>query len=251
MNWDKYRLLGQKMVVLGQILLVLGLFLAGCVPPGPSAFIADLPGPRGAPGKDGAGCTAKRVTGGVLISCGDEEPVLVEDGATGEPGKDGKDGVSCAAMPADGGVTIFCGGSDPVFIANGQDGSQGPRGDTGATGEAGSSCGVTTVAPGPAAPNGGSLIACTDGSQSLVLNGTNGADGQAGTVVTPIPFCPGVSAYPTSFIESGFCINGRLWAVYSANGGFLTEVLPGNWSSNAIGSSCNFTVKPNCEVTNY
>ena len=58
----------------------------------------------------------------------------------------------------------------------GAPGEQGPTGEQGATGQTGTpgqSCTVKTVAPSHAAPNGGSLIACPDGSQSLVLNGTN------------------------------------------------------------------------------
>lgn len=138
-------------------------------------------------------------------------------------------------------------------------GSTGPVGSTGAPGSNGSGCSVTTVGDCPGASNGGSLIQCSDGSQSLVLNGTNGTNGAAGvagtagtpgTLVTSVQFCPGTPSYPSTFPEVGFCISNVLYAVYSANDGFLTVVEPGTWSSNAIGSSCTFTVSANCKVSN-
>jgi len=80
-------------------------------------------------------------------------------------------------------------------------------------------------------------------------NGTDGTNGTSGTVVAPIQFCSGSGSYPSTFPEVGFCIGGNIYAVYSANGGFLTEVLPGTWSSDGINSSCTFTVGPDCKVT--
>jgi hypothetical protein len=146
-------------------------------------------------------------------------------------------------------------------------GKQGPMGATGATGlqgAPGTDCTVTSVSANLAAPNGGSLISCQDGSQSLVLNGTSGingtngnagATGQAGTngtngtIIVAVQFCPGTPTYPSTFLEVGFCINNTLYAVYSANDGFLTEVTPGEYSSDGINASCNFTVAANCVVT--
>jgi hypothetical protein len=149
-------------------------------------------------------------------------------------------------------------------------------GANGTNGTNGSSCSVTAVPASSPAPNGGSLIACTDGTQNLLLNGTNGTNGTNGvngsngangsngsngtngvngtngtngTVVAPIQLCPGAVTYPSNFPEFGFCINNVLYGVYSANGGFLTEIAPGNWSSNGIGNSCNFTVAAGCVVT--
>lgn len=137
----------------------------------------------------------------------------------------------------------------------GTQGVAGPTGATGATGPQGApgaSCTVSAVAASNVAPNGGSLISCPDGSQSLVLNGTNGTNGAAGTpgtIVTPVQFCAGTPSYPSSFPEVGFCIDNTLYAVYSANDGFLTEVTPGEYRSNAVGPSCNFYVGPNCQVS--
>lgn len=78
--------------------------------------------------------------------------------------------------------------------------------------------------------------------------GPQGIPGAYGTTVTPVQFCPGTTTYPTTFNEVGFCIGGSLYAVYSANDGFLTLIPPGTYSSNAIGSSCSFTVLPNCVI---
>ena len=85
----------------------------------------------------------------------------------------------------------------------------------------------------------------TDGQDGL--NGLNGADGtQIGVVV----FCPGYApVYPTVFPEVGMCINDKLYAVYSANGGFLAPIPEGRYSSNAIGSACTFNVGPHCTIT--
>lgn len=82
------------------------------------------------------------------------------------------------------------------------------------------------------------------------INGTDGAQGPAGadgTAVTIVPLCPGVSNYG-AFVEVGMCINGKLYGVYSANGGFLTLLSDGAYRSNAIGSACDLTVH-GCTVT--
>lgn len=107
---------------------------------------------------------------------------------------------------------------------SGSPGPQGPKGDTGnqgASGEAG--------------------IAGT--------NGANGLDGAPGTAVNFIQLCPGTPVYPSTFIEYGVCVNNQLYAVYSSNGGFLALLPPGAYSSNAIGSTCNFNVGANCAVS--
>ena len=170
-------------------------------------------------------------------------------------------------------------------IVRGPQGAQGIQGVTGAQGAPGENCTVTTLSACHAAPNGGSLIACPDGTQSLVLNGatgaqgaqgatgatgqqgatgsqgnagqngsnghdgTNGHNGTNGTIVTAMQFCPGITPhYPSAFPEVGFCIAGTLYAVYSANDGFLAEITPGTYSSDGIHASCTFTVESNCEV---
>lgn len=79
--------------------------------------------------------------------------------------------------------------------------------------------------------------------------GASGHDGQNATPVTIVQLCPGVNSYSVIFVEVGICLQGKLYGVYSANGGFLTELLPGTYSSNAIGSACNLTIGANCVVT--
>lgn len=84
--------------------------------------------------------------------------------------------------------------------------------------------------------NGSVTIKCPDGSQTTFSN------------AQIVQFCPGTTVYPSIFNEVGICTNTNLYAVYSANNGFLTLIPPGTYQSNAIGSSCNFTVYPNCVV---
>lgn len=116
-------------------------------------------------------------------------------------------------------------GSQGASGATGASGSQGAKGDTGTQGVAGS--------------NG------KDGAA-----GKDGANGKDGSTVTPIRFCGGSdSTYPSSFTEYGLCINNELWAVYSANDGFMTKIPPGTYYSNGINSSCTFTVGTNCQVS--
>lgn len=66
--------------------------------------------------------------------------------------------------------------------------------------------------------------------------------------IIPVQFCPNTTTYPTTFSEVAFCINNNLYAVYSANDGFLTLIPPGNYTSNGINSTCTFQVLPNCIV---
>ena len=56
----------------------------------------------------------------------------------------------------------------------------GPQGPAGPMGPQGGGCTVNSVTPQPAAPNGGTILSCADGSQALILNGTNGRNGTNG-----------------------------------------------------------------------
>lgn len=112
------------------------------------------------------------------------------------------------------------------------------------------------------AVSGGSLISCPDGSQQVVTNGSAGpqglpgaigANGSAGVNATPITvvqFCAGDVSYPSSFPESGLCINNQLYGVYSSLGGYWTYLPPGVYASNGVGVSCNFTITSGCNVSN-
>lgn len=81
-------------------------------------------------------------------------------------------------------------------------------------------------------------------------DGIDGRDGQDADSVTVVKLCEGETTYPSVFVEVAFCIGGKLYATYSANGGFSTEIPPGVYQSNAIGSRCSFTVLPKCQISN-
>jgi hypothetical protein len=130
--------------------------------------------------------------------------------------------------------------------ATGAAGATGSVGQSGSAGAAGSSCSVSSVGTSAEAPTGGTLISCTNGTEALVLNGL---DGTNGTFVQPVQFCPGNTIYPNEFNELGFCIQGSLYAVYSLNNGFLSLIPPGRYDSDAVGSSCDFTVGTNCTIS--
>lgn len=120
--------------------------------------------------------------------------------------------------------------------------------------------------------NGSNTITCPDGTTATVNNGASvigpqgatgstgisgangatgavGASGANGTTITVVQFCPGTPSYPSTFPEVGFCINGNVYAVYSANDGFMTYTPPGTYSSDGINDSCTFTIGINCSIT--
>jgi hypothetical protein len=103
-------------------------------------------------------------------------------------------------------------------------------------------CTVSTVN----SPISGSLIQCPDGTSSFVSNGLNGTN----PTIPIVQFCPGTTTYPSEFNEIGLCINSQIYAVYSINNGFLSMIPPGYYDSNAMNSTCNFTVLTNCVINN-
>lgn len=81
-------------------------------------------------------------------------------------------------------------------------------------------------------------------------SGPQGPTGIAATKVAVVQFCTACTpTYPSTFSEIGFCIDNVLYATYSANGGFSTELTPGTYSSDGENCSCTFTVGNNCQVT--
>lgn len=140
----------------------------------------------------------------------------------------------------------------------------GPKGDPGTPGKD-ASCTVTNIPSGPVLANGGANIVCSDGTNVLIANGAKGNTGSTGatgatgsqgvagtpgTLISSVQLCPGTPSYPSKFIEVAFCISDQLYAVYSANDGFMTLIPPGAYSSNGIGSSCSLTVLAHCKVQN-
>jgi hypothetical protein len=123
--------------------------------------------------------------------------------------------------------------------------SVGPKGDSGVQGQNG--------ADGQNGTNGQNGA---DGQNGT--NGQNGADGQNGTngqngadaeSIQVLQLCNGQPIYPSVFIEVAFKINNKLYAVYSIPGAFMTELTPGDYHSEAIGSRCNFTVNNDATIT--
>lgn len=127
----------------------------------------------------------------------------------------------CSTSQSPAGATINCPDGSSSFISNGVVGPAGATGAIGVTGPVGDR--------GPAG-----------------LDGTNGSNG---TEITIVQFCPGTPSYPSTFPEIGFVINGGIYAVYSANDGFMTYLPPGLYQSNAIGSSCTFTINADGSVS--
>lgn len=147
-------------------------------------------------------------------------------GVKGDKGEDGVPGVvkPCTVTQHDTYAIVVCPDGTTARIDNGQVGSPGNDGSDGADGGKGDK-----------------------GDQGDT--GSPGAPGTPGTIVTVVQLCPGVTTYPSAFVEVALCLNHNLYGVYSANGGFLTYFPPGNYSSNAIGSACNLTVQANCVVS--
>ncbi len=108
-------------------------------------------------------------------------------------------------------------------------------------------CGVQ-VLEGPAGRDGATGAQGEKGDKGD--QGETGAPGINGTSVTVVKLCPGTTTYPSKFVEIAFCIDNKLYATYSANGGFSTEIPPGTYGSNGINSSCNFVVGANCTIHN-
>lgn len=172
---------------------------------------------------------------------------------------------------------VGCGGGPEQIYTTGSQGAQGPTGVQGPAGGNGSNGENSLIATGIATtiqcPTGGTIVKAgldlnNNGtldysevtSTAVICNGLQGAVGATGpqgiqgpagvngTVITPVKFCSQTSNYPSTFPEYGLCINNNLYAVYSANDGFLTYIPPGAYHSNAIGSICDFTVLPNCKI---
>lgn len=124
----------------------------------------------------------------------------------------------------------------------------GRNGDPGPAGPKGDSCTVT-----PALDNSGALISCGNGSSVFVKNGANGSNGSNGTNAVPvefIKFCPASVPSYGNFPEYGIKVETKIYAVYSANNGFLTLLSPGTYVTASTGLNCNFTVTTTGTVTN-
>lgn len=147
-------------------------------------------------------------------------------------------------------VMFGCGKNDTDMTSTyraipGPQGSPGPAGTNGTNGVDGAV--GPQGSPGPQGPAGPQGSPGPKGSPGPT--GPQGPAGANGTVITTVQFCPGTVSYPTTFPEFGLCINNTIFGVFSANGGFLAELPPGVYNSNAVGSSCTFTIGTNCKIT--
>ncbi len=88
------------------------------------------------------------------------------------------------------------------------------------------------------------------GSPGDSVVGPVGPAGADGTVITPVQFCQGIPSYPSTFLEVGFVINNKVYGVYSTHGGFMTYLPPGAYSSDTVGSHCNFTINSDNTISN-
>lgn len=109
-------------------------------------------------------------------------------------------------------------------------------------------CGKTKYIVGPKGDTGPQGTQGPQGNPGA--DGEDGANGIDAASLSIVKLCPGTTTYPSKFVEVAFCINGKLYATYSQNGGLTTEIPPGSYGSNGINASCNFVVLPNCGIQN-
>ncbi len=103
-------------------------------------------------------------------------------------------------------------------------------------------CGKDTqYVTGPQGPAGATGQMGAPGS-----NGSNGSD----ATVQYVQLCHGTTHYPDTFCEVAECVEGNLYGVYSANGGFDSKLPAGAYSSNGINCGCTVTIGSNCSVSN-
>ncbi len=176
-------------------------------------------GTNGADGKDGVdgtGCTSTEVTSeylgktGILVQCGDNEPVYIwngkdgidgVDGTNGVDGVDGTDGCTSTAVIEDitgiSGVRVQCGDEEPTYVWDGADGADGINGTNGVDGKDGvdgingtngidgkdgldgTGCTSTAVTD-ELTGKSGVRVQCGDGEPVYVWNGMDGEDGADG-----------------------------------------------------------------------
>lgn len=127
-------------------------------------------------------------------------------------------------------------------------GCAGPKGATGPAGKS-NGCTVLTVAVTLTTPNGGTLLSCTDGTQALIFNGSNGTPG---TLIGIVQLCPsqGVPTYG-NWPEVGFCINNVLYGLFQDNKGNLenTTLSSGSYNDLANNTTCHLVIN-GCSISN-
>jgi hypothetical protein len=105
----------------------------------------------------------------------------------------------------------------------------------------------------------GATINCTDGTYANITNGSQGPQGPQGPQgsqgatgnanIATVQFCQNYTSN-SSYPEYGFCINGNLYATFwDGKNAWTALITPGYYMSTATNASCNFTVGPNCLIT--
>lgn len=141
-------------------------------------------------------------------------------------------------------------------------GCVGPTGDLGRQGTPGYTPVVAMLPASLSECLNGGVEVYVDNAETIICNGVNGNpggvgpqgpsgdDGQDSNPVVIFKFCPNVVAnYPSSFPEYGIRLNNNVYGVYSANGGFLTLLIPGSYTTTGIGANCNFTIHNDGSIT--
>ena len=144
--------------------------------------VADLAA-AGTCNADATGEIVLNADDGALYVCNGKKWITMKGdaGDMGETGEPGAAGSSCTAAAVDGGFQLTCGGEVVGVISNGADGGQGPQGEEGpqgAQGEpgtAGASCTAVELQSGD-----GIEISCGGQVVGVIMNGTNGAQGEQG-----------------------------------------------------------------------
>lgn len=119
-------------------------------------------------------------------------------------------------------------------------GPQGPTGQNGVTPIV-----TMSIATLDQCSNGGTILT-VNSQDTIVCNGVNGTNTTPITIVQLCQSC--TPSYPSVFPEVVLCINGGLTGVYSQNGGFLSDLPNGAYTSDGINCSCNFTIT-GCSIT--
>lgn len=188
----------------------------------------------------GNGCSSSATPEDTRTSTGPTGPAG-QPGSQGVPGQRGEPGSS--GEPGARGDTGPMGNPG----SNGQDGSTGPQGvqgipgPVGPAGTPGSSCSVIQL-------GNGARIVCTDGSEAVVINGTNGSDAPVSqySVLEVIDPCGDTPGFDEVLLRLA---NNTLLAHYSdGQKQFLVLIGPGSYVT-TDGKNCHFTVDTNMGVT--
>lgn len=149
---------------------------------------------------------------------------------------------TCSVKEIPEGAAISCADGTIAVIANGQDGQVGPKGEQGTQGAVGpvGAAGVNGDSCSIVEQTNGSVIECTDGTTTVLVNGQNGQDGQNGepALINIHDPCGDGPGYDELILELG---DGRFIAWYQDLG--MVELLPGVMYRTTDEQACKFTLE--------